>query len=169
MSARQWPAERERDNCVVARRLTGTWGIVDMQLCDADALDLLGPAFIEFNTDDHGEFQFIAVRGSMDVRFESRRAGHGPNSLGTASSLVGRVFFHMGDDANLRAKAWTTESNDCRPASYRTHRITARRLSLMTQNGASFGTPGSGLLGRPCPRERHPDPALEDGVAGRAL
>lgn len=105
----------------MASELTGSWRIVDMHLWDSDALDLLGPAFIEFDTEDRGEFQFVAVRGFMDVRFgehEGRpraefswegdddgdpRNGRGWATLADDGSLVGRVFFHMGDDASFRA------------------------------------------------------------------
>lgn len=94
-----------------------------MELWDADALDVLGPAFIEFNAEGLGGFQFIAVRGSMDVRFEDQdgrpraefswdgdddgdpTTGRGWATLAEDGSLVGRVFFHMGDDASFRAVA----------------------------------------------------------------
>lgn len=110
-----------RDTRIVARELIGTWRIVDMQLWDADALDLLGPAFLEFSSEGHGEFQFVAVHGFMDVRFEEhdgrpraefswegddegdQRSGRGWAALAEDGSLVGCVFFHMGDDASFSA------------------------------------------------------------------
>ena len=112
----------ECDTCVVVRALTGTWRIVDMELWDADVLDLLGPAFIEFDADGQGSFRFVAVCGSMDVRFEDHegtprvdfswegeddgepRSGRGWATLTDDGSLVGRLFFHMGDDASFRAE-----------------------------------------------------------------
>ena len=39
-----------------------------MDLWDRDALDLLGPAFIEFGENHTGRFRFIAVEASMDCR-----------------------------------------------------------------------------------------------------
>ena len=46
--------------------VTGRWRIVEMDLWDLEAIDLLGPAFIEFQRDRTGQFRFIAVEGSMD-------------------------------------------------------------------------------------------------------
>ena len=48
------------------RALTGRWRIEEMDLWDRDALDLVGPAFIEFRSDNTGQFGFIAVEGWMD-------------------------------------------------------------------------------------------------------
>src|SRR5437879_3493359 len=47
--------------------LTGRWRILEMDLWDRDALDLVAPAFIEFQ-DGSGSFGFIAVRGWMNCR-----------------------------------------------------------------------------------------------------
>ena len=45
-----------------AMRLTGTWRIVEMDRRDIEAIDLVGPGFIEFGRDRTGHFGFIAVR-----------------------------------------------------------------------------------------------------------
>src|SRR5262245_52970342 len=47
--------------------------ITDMSLWDREAIDLLGPAFIEFRG-NRGQFRFIAVDGWMDCR-HGRRNG----------------------------------------------------------------------------------------------
>ncbi len=47
--------------------IQGPWRIVEMELWDQDAIDLLGPAFIEIGDND-GTFRFIAVDGWMDIR-----------------------------------------------------------------------------------------------------
>jgi hypothetical protein len=44
-------------------RLTGAWRIVEMDLWDSEAIDLLGPGFIQFGADRSGQFRFIAVQG----------------------------------------------------------------------------------------------------------
>ena len=49
-------------------RVTGRWQIVEMDLWDHDAIDLLGPAFIEIGADGTGSFRFIAVEGDIDGR-----------------------------------------------------------------------------------------------------
>jgi hypothetical protein len=48
--------------------MSGRWRIVEMDLWDAEAIDLLGPAFIEFGRDGSGAFRFIAVKGWIDFR-----------------------------------------------------------------------------------------------------
>ncbi|MFC0448971.1 hypothetical protein [Rhodococcus jostii] len=54
------------------RRLTGRWGIVQMDMWDRDAIDLVEPGFIEFAGDGTGQLGFIAVRGWMDCRTTER-------------------------------------------------------------------------------------------------
>ena len=39
-----------------------------MDLWDQDAIDLVGPAFVEFEKGGHGELGFIAVQGGLDWR-----------------------------------------------------------------------------------------------------
>jgi hypothetical protein len=49
-------------------QLIGNWRIVEMDLWDRDAIDLVGPAYIELKVDGTGRFRFIAVEGYMDVK-----------------------------------------------------------------------------------------------------
>jgi uncharacterized protein YndB with AHSA1/START domain len=104
-------------------RLVGGWQIVEMDLWDRDAIDLLGPAFIEFRPDGTGSFRFIAVEGYLDCRHDKRAAGarveftwegddegspvsgRGWAELEPDGSLRGRIFFHLGDDSGFRAVA----------------------------------------------------------------
>ena len=90
-----------------------------MDLFDAGDLDLRGPAFIELRRDRTGSFQFLAVEGSMDCRAAKRddrrgvdfswegtdegdhASGRGWAFLNEDGSLVGHIFFHMGDDTGL--------------------------------------------------------------------
>ncbi|MGO9876393.1 MAG: hypothetical protein ACLPVY_21675 [Acidimicrobiia bacterium] len=92
-----------------------------MDLWDRDAIDLVGPAFIEFGKDDSGCFRFIAVEGWMDCRKTTREgrpavefswdgsdegdaaSGRGWASLQEDGSLVGHIYFHFGDDSGWRA------------------------------------------------------------------
>ena len=39
--------------------LLGAWRIVEMELWDRDALDLLAPAYLDFAPDGTGQFGFI--------------------------------------------------------------------------------------------------------------
>jgi hypothetical protein len=104
----------------------GRWRIVEMELWDEEAIDLLGPAFIEITAGGHGSFRFIAVEGQMDVRDverEGRRGiefswegndefdpanGRGWAMLAADGSLEGRIFLHMGDDSWFRAEPATS-------------------------------------------------------------
>jgi hypothetical protein len=102
-------------------RLIGKWRIVEMDLWDRDAIDLVGPAYIEFKTDGTGSFHFIAVDGYMDVEHAdaalrqraeftwegddegTHASGRGWVELEPDGSLSGRIFFHLGDESGLRA------------------------------------------------------------------
>jgi hypothetical protein len=44
----------------------GRWRIVEAELWDCQDLDLVAPAFIQFDKDGMGRFGFIAVEGWMD-------------------------------------------------------------------------------------------------------
>ncbi len=49
--------------------MAGSWRIVEIELWDRDAIDLVGPAFIELNADGTGRFRFVAVEGFLDCRY----------------------------------------------------------------------------------------------------
>jgi hypothetical protein len=94
----------------------GRWRITEMELWGREDLDLVVPAFIEFDRNGMGGFQFIAVQGCLDCRF-SERSGlpavefswegqdDADESLGRGwailrdGELEGRWFFHRGDDS----------------------------------------------------------------------
>jgi hypothetical protein len=101
--------------------IVGRWRIVETELWDPEALDLVRPAFIEVGQDGLGHFGFIAVDGYMDCR-EAQRDGrpgiefswdgaddsHDASGRGWAivepdGSLRGRIYFHLGDDSGFRA------------------------------------------------------------------
>lgn len=102
-------------------RLAGRWRIVAMELWDADAVDLVGPGFIEFGQDRLGRLGFIAVEGQVDWREVVRDGrpgveftweggddgdhvtGRGWAVLTGADTLEGRIFFHLGDDSGFQA------------------------------------------------------------------
>jgi hypothetical protein len=103
------------------RTVLGAWRIIEMDLWDTDAIDLMGPALMEFGRDETGLFRFIAVEGRMDCRHEQRDGrphvefswegdddgdpahGRGWATLANDGSLHGRIYFHMGDDSDFRA------------------------------------------------------------------
>lgn len=113
--------------------LTGRWRIVDMDAWDQDAIDLVGPGFIELTDDATGQFGFIAVRGWMDCRTTEHDgrarvefswdgddegdqvSGRGWASLGDDGTLEGHLFIHMGEDSGFRAVPWAeADARDAR-------------------------------------------------------
>jgi hypothetical protein len=101
--------------------LNGRWRIVEMDMWDQEAIDLVAPGFIEFGDDGTGEFGFIVVRGWMDCRPGERGgrgsaefswqgddegdevSGRGWAVLADDGSLQGHLYFHLGDDSGFRA------------------------------------------------------------------
>lgn len=102
--------------------LVGRWRIVEMEMWDRAAIDLVQPGFIEFGEGETGGFGFIAVRGWLDWRAAEREgrpavefswagedegdqvSGRGWAALADDGTLDGRLFFHMGDDSAFRAE-----------------------------------------------------------------
>jgi hypothetical protein len=99
----------------------GRWRVLEMDLWDRDALDLVAPAFIEFSPDHTGEFGFIAVTGWIDWRgagtgrsgiefsWEGTDEGDQVSGRGWAELhddrvLHGHLYFHLGDDSSFRAE-----------------------------------------------------------------
>lgn len=101
--------------------ILGGWRIIEMELWDGEAVDLMGAALIEFGQDQTGRFRFVAVEGWMDCRHQRREGrlhvefsweghddsdqahGRGWATLADDGSLQGRIYFHMGDDSGFRA------------------------------------------------------------------
>ncbi len=109
--------ESHRDSADV----TGRWRILEMDLWDQDALDLVAPAFIEFSPDHTGELGFIVVTGWIDWRragadrsgvefsWEGTDEGDQVSGRGWAERhddgvLRGHIYFHLGDDSSFRAE-----------------------------------------------------------------
>src|SRR4051812_47797827 len=102
-------------------KIKGRWRIVEMELWDQDAIDLLGPAFVDIADDGIGSFRFIAVDGQMDIREVERdgrpgiefswagndecdtASGRGWAKVSSDGSLDGRLFLHMANDSWFRA------------------------------------------------------------------
>ena len=104
----------------------GTWRIVEMELWDRDAFDLVGPAHFTFGQDAGGNFQFIAVEGQMDCRFSEKEGKprvdftwEGNDECDPASgrgwavldgdAITGRISFHGGDDSAFTARCGEME------------------------------------------------------------
>ena len=114
---------RESRADVLGTPFQGRWRIVEMELWDSDAIDLIEPAFMDISGHE-GEMRFIAVRAWLDIRYTThagspraefswegvdegdQRSGRGWLEAGTAGRLVGHVYFHMGDDSELVCEPW---------------------------------------------------------------
>ncbi len=100
--------------------LLGKWRIVEMELWDADFLDLVEPAYIAFDRQGRGEFVFGAVHGSLDCRYGSDSVdftwqgsdemdpvcGAGDAELDERGWLTGEIRFHGGDESTFKARRW---------------------------------------------------------------
>jgi hypothetical protein len=111
---------RAKATSAAKTRISGKWRITKMDLWDQEAIDLLGPAFIEFKGEG-GQFRFIAVDGWMDCRHGQRNgrpsvdftwdgndecdpaSGRGWVNLQTDGALTGHISFHHGDDSGFTA------------------------------------------------------------------
>ena len=99
----------------------GKWFINDMDMWAADARDLMGPAFMEFEPDGTGSLRFIAVRADLDwelaqrdgrpaVEFSWEGLSEGDEICGRGWAVVadgvgieGRIFIHLGDESSFEA------------------------------------------------------------------
>ena len=123
-------------------RFIGYWRITEMEVWDAEYLDLVVPAFIEFDREQMGQFQFGTVRGWLDCRFGERDGvplvefswegendndpgcGRGWGSL-RGDRLEGRLYIHRGDDSGFLALRGAQSV----PPKRRGQRRAARRLT----------------------------------------
>jgi hypothetical protein len=101
---------------------SGSWHIVETELWDQDALDLVQPAFIKFDDECIGSFGMIAIGAGIDCRFSTRDGkplveftfegdddghpctGRGWGVIDAGGKLRGRLFLHLGDDSEFVAE-----------------------------------------------------------------
>lgn len=100
--------------------LLGKWRIVGMDLWDRDYLDLVEPAYIEFDARGGGEFAFGAVQGSLDLWYAplsidftwvgsdemDEVSGAGSAELAEDGTMTGEIRFHHGDESEFTARRW---------------------------------------------------------------
>lgn len=101
----------------------GRWRIVETEAWGRAALDAAVPANITFQERRHGHFQMIYVEGGLDCRFTAKRvefswsgvddrrskSGRGWAELQADGTLLGRIYFHCGDDS------WFVAHRDAAP------------------------------------------------------
>ncbi len=102
--------------------VAGRWRIVETEMWDQDALDLVVPAHITFGRNGLGEMQLIAIGASIDYCVEER-AGDAPvvefswsgfdemdpssgrgNARIDGDMMHGKLFIHQGDQSGFVAK-----------------------------------------------------------------
>jgi hypothetical protein len=98
-----------------------------MDVWDRDAIDLVGPGFIEFFDDGTGRFAFIVVDAylrchdvdddplRLEFTWEGTDEGDAVTGRGWVESeaddsLRGHIYFHNGDDSGFRAARQDDES-----------------------------------------------------------
>ena len=103
------------------RDFIGRWRIIETEMWDRDALDLVAPASLTFQKNRTGTMKFIAVSvwidyrigqrdGKPAVEFSFQGQDEGDPICGRAwavlegSQLRGRLYFHMGDDSSFVAE-----------------------------------------------------------------
>ena len=115
--------------------IIGKWRIAHMDVWDQEAVDLVGPGFIEISGRG-GHLHFIAIDGWLDCRHGQRggrpyaaftwdgndecdpASGRGWVKLLKDGSLSGHIFIHHGDDSSFKAVAFK-DTDEPRPAKKR--------------------------------------------------
>ncbi len=115
-------------------RIAGKWRIAEMGHWDQKTIDLVGPAFIEFNGQG-GQFRFIAVVGGMHCHHQMKNGqpsveftwdgndecdpanGRGWAKLTKAGVLSGRFYIHQGDASGFKAVPVTEADQPAKAAS----------------------------------------------------
>lgn len=110
----------------VKNAIIGSWRITEMELWNQEDIDMMAPGYFRFDASGMGELGFIAVQGELDCRYGTRdgktavefswegtdemdpRSGRGWAVL-DGDRLIGRLFFHMGDDSGFAAERQTKE------------------------------------------------------------
>ena len=100
--------------------LIGKWRNTEMELWDADFIDMVEPGYFQFDADGGGQFVFGAVQGGLDcrrakagIRFTwagsdemDEASGDGEAKLEDDGTLAGRIRFHLGDESSFTARPW---------------------------------------------------------------
>ena len=104
----------------VTSRVIGKWRIIEADLWDRDYLDLVGPAHATFHGDGHGEIAFGALNAGLDCEYSpniiffswqgfdemDEVRGDGAAELNNDGTLDIEFRYHLGDEAELKARPW---------------------------------------------------------------
>jgi hypothetical protein len=159
----------------MARReslIEGRWRIVETELWDREALDLVVPAYISFDRKGLGEMQLIAIGASIDYRVEQRDdatmlefSWSGFDEMDATSgrawaqidgdTMRGKLFIHQGDESTFVARRERgaqrgSTSKAPRPpggAAARTQRGRPRQRGFRDGGRGTGRVPGAALQG----------------------
>jgi len=101
--------------------IEGRWRIVETELWDQEALDLVVPAYLRFDRNGLGEMELIAISASIDYRVEQRDGAFvlefswsGFDEMDATSgrawaridgdTIRGKLFIHQGDESTFVAR-----------------------------------------------------------------
>ena len=98
----------------------GKWRIVETDQWDADYLDMVEPAYFQFDSNGRGEMVFGVIQAALDCKtspttvfftFEGNDemdpiSGAGSAEVTDNGMLEGRISFHFGDEAEFKARRW---------------------------------------------------------------
>ena len=99
----------------------GNWRIIETEVWDREALDLVAPAMLSLKPNGVGQVAFIAIEAQLDYRvvmrdglpgieFSFQGFDEGDEVMGRGwailrgEQLQGRLFFHQGDDSSFVAQ-----------------------------------------------------------------
>ncbi|KPA14941.1 hypothetical protein MHK_004856 [Candidatus Magnetomorum sp. HK-1] len=105
---------------MIKNEFIGKWSIIEMEQWDKDFIDAEMPGYINFGTNEMGEFHFGYVHGFMDCRFSKENGNEtvefsweGNDEMDQASGrgkatvknkqLKGHLYFHEGEDSWFKA------------------------------------------------------------------
>ncbi len=100
--------------------LIGKWRITDMELWDAEFIDLVEPGYIQFDPDGGGHFVFGAVQGGLHCHYGTDSihftwmgsddmtevSGDGDADLEDDGTITGEIRYHLGDESSFSARRW---------------------------------------------------------------
>ncbi|HET6201654.1 MAG TPA: hypothetical protein VFI25_02500 [Planctomycetota bacterium] len=105
----------------IERSVLGAWRIEETEVWARDAVELLGPARIDFGRENLGTIRLVAIEGSIDFRISERdgapfvefswsgyddadpACGRGWAVL-RGERLTGKLFIHRGDESTFVAR-----------------------------------------------------------------
>ena len=100
--------------------LIGKWRLTELSAWDADYLDLVAPAFIEFGRPGDGEMRFGALEAALECSYAQTSLdftwhgsdegdevwGEGWAELDENGCLDGEISFHSGDETTFKVRRW---------------------------------------------------------------